>query len=259
MSYRKINKNFIYFHLYNLNLFQEFSEYIDNVFKVFQNSKLIINTIYNKEYIDFTNNVIRKKYPNSITLFNINRGADIGGLFNILKYTSKNNLIFNYIIFMHTKSSDDKWRKELIEPITNICVMKKIYIQINNLNIPDIGFIASKKYIIDKEYDNDFPKNKEGILIFLEKFFDNNLEIYNLYKYFVGGTMFWINAECLKRLTPDIIKYFENNLSDGKPPCNLTSDKIHSEYIMERIITGILTIGYKNIVIDKNNISNITN
>jgi hypothetical protein len=66
---------------------------------------------------------------------------------------------------------------------------------------------------------------------------------------FIGGTMFWISNDALSQLTDGLINYISEKVSYGKPPSNF-DEKIHIEYICERLFTGVMCYDKTNILIN---------
>ena len=251
INYNILNNNYnpsicIIFHFFNKSLLDEFVIYINNVLDFFENTSLIItmhDTVTNKYFSKY---ILKKIYKNAIVLFIENKGVDIGGLFHSLKYIRKYNIKFDYILKIHTKTSDDTWRKELIQPLVNKDNLKiiKILFLINN-----IGFISSDCRIVQNDNMVYWNTNKIGLETFCS--------IYNIpnganFKYFIGGTMFWIKYDILNKLSNNMMNYLYSGFSYIKPDPNHISNKIHNEYITERILTGTLCDNCLNIKINKN-------
>ena len=235
-----INQNFkicICIHLYQLNLFPEFTQYIDNVLQVFSNVLIIFNIDINQKKLQLENK-IKYRYPNSVILYNENKGVDIYSFIKMIEFINTNNLKIDFILKIHTKTSSENWRRNLIENITNLEVLhkiKKLFLE----NKDKIGFIASSDCIIPND-NFKYKSNQTGF-----KFLEDNFEINLDYKYFVGGTMFWINTSCLKELNSQMNYYVSSQFSFGKPS-NQSSKIINFEYIYERILSGVLTKNYNN-------------
>ena len=234
------NQNFkicICIHLYQFNLFSEFTQYIDNVLQVFSNVLIIFNIDVNQKKLQIENK-IKYKYPNSVILYNENKGVDIYSFLKMIDFLKTNNLKIDFILKIHTKTSSEIWRRNLIENITNLEILhkiKKLFLEHKD----EIGFIASSDCIVP----NDNFKYKSNQLGF--KLLEHNFEMNLDYKYFVGGTMFWINTFCLKELNIKMNYYVSSQFSFGKPS-NQSSKIINFEYIYERILSGVLTKNYNN-------------
>lgn len=238
----------VFIHLFNIKLYNEFRCYIYNLKTVFSDVKVIINLpyIYNKKILNHITTTIKDDFEDSIVIFNENKGVDIYSFLKMIEYTQKKKMYFDFILKIHTKTSCEHWRKKLIEPLVNtdnLVNMKK------NIFKNNIGFIASSRYVL-KNDNHKYVNNKLGFQ-YLESSFQKNLD----YKYFVGGTMFWINYECVQDLYQNyesMNKYVISKFFRNKPP-QQSDNQIIYEYIYERLLSGVLTKDYKNIKINEKN------
>jgi hypothetical protein len=244
----KVESNItIIIHLFNETLWKEFLEYINNVKQVFKVVKVIISIQENSNF----DNIIKKEDNNFVVLKLVNKGVDIYSFLEGIKYIRKNNITTDFILKLHTKESINsvenllEWRKDLIGPITNInnlFIIKHYFKTVENL-----GYIASQKCILPKNYDLDFPQNIKGLNNLCEKF--SHLE--KEWTDFIGGNIFWISNSVINQyLTDPIIEYCINNFTHGKPGCNLTDKKIYVEYLCERLFTGIFCYNKTNILVN---------
>jgi lipopolysaccharide biosynthesis protein len=239
----------LFVHLYHRTLFQEFCGYIDNVMNEFSDTVLLVTLENNVASKLFTVN-LKIKYPQCHVLYIENKGVDIFSLLTQLRYVRANNINLDYILKIHTKvsSNDDEqlmnWRQQAITPITNPTSLKIIK---NILAKTTVGYIAAQDCILPKSYDNDFPLNLVGIREFTDRF-----GMPSTYIDFIAGTLFWMNMDILNHLSEPVIDYIVSHLSEGKPPCNLTSKEIHVEYVLERLLTGPLCFHYTNVLINSN-------
>jgi lipopolysaccharide biosynthesis protein len=249
-SYGPINKITnvtIILHLFNVNLFSEMQNYINNVKAIFKFVNILITI--NKENSYFEMN-IKEVFQEAIIIYVENKGVDIYSFIVCISYIRKNNIKTDYILKLHTKESSNdyeqlyEWRKDLIDPITkynNLLIIQNYFNKINN-----IGYIASQKCILPKKYDIDFPHNIMGIYELCDKF--PHLE--RNWIDFVAGTIFWINNECLtKYLTDELITYLSDRFIYKKPPCNLRDKGIYVEYLCERLFTGSFCYNSNNILV----------
>jgi len=167
----------IFFHLGNPNLWTFFSHYIANVYEVGHPTDLYISYQTDSPVLKTITNL----YPHAIFI-NSKLGCDIGGQLLKLSYIIKLKKDYDYLLFIHTKS-DERWRKELLEPICS-----SSYI-INNI-INDfqsnsaIGLIGASKWKLPLDHVND------PILRPLCQQWNIKIDVPNLY--FIGGTIFWI-------------------------------------------------------------------
>ena len=158
-----------------------------------------------------------------------------------IEYIRKHNIKTDFILKLHTKESSNiienlkNWRKDLIEPIVNynnLLIIQNYFKKYKN-----IGYIASQKCALPKNFDLDFKHNIKGINDLCDKFPHLEKE----WTDFNGGNIFWISNDVLNSyLTPELIKYItERIFTGGKLPSNLTDKRIFIEYLCERIFTGI--------------------
>ena len=121
----KNNKYYAHLHCYDISRFDEiYGEYIDKIseyFSIIITYSIGDNSIQNERFVVL-------KIPN--------KGMDIGGKFCAVRYLNDNNIQYDYILFLHSKSNP-KTRKKYFEPL------------INNL---DDEFIQNINY-----YDGYFP------------------------------------------------------------------------------------------------------
>jgi hypothetical protein len=245
-NFNTITNIVIVIHLFNCDLFDEFINYINNVKSVFS-KVVVIFTIPVNSNVDKN---IKSINPEFIILKVQNKGVDVYGFLLSIQFLRKNYIKADFILKLHTKmTSNDveqlnNWRNELIEPITNIQNLK--YLQHYFKNVENLGYVASQKCALPKNFDLDFPSNIEGLNQLIDKF----PYLPKDWTDFNGGNIFWINCTVLDNyLKDDLIKYIIDNVSYGKPPCNLTNKGIFVEYLCERLFTGVLCYNSTNILV----------
>ena len=253
IAYKKIPNTVtnitVILHLFNTNLFDEMKSYIKNVKDVFSNVNIIISI---NERSNFKNEII-KIFPNAVVLKVENKGVDIYPFLLSIEYIRKHNIKTDFILKLHTKESTNivenfkNWRKDLIEPIVNynnLLIIQNYFKKYKN-----IGYIASQKCSLPKDFDLDFKHNIKGINNLCNKFPHLEKE----WTDFNGGNIFWISNDVLNSyLTPELIKYIIEQLyTGGKLPSNLTDKRIFIEYLCERIFTGIFCYKKTNILVNE--------
>jgi hypothetical protein len=229
-------------------MFNEFLEYINNVKSVFQ----LVNVIFSINIDSNFTEVIKQKDSNFIVFKVENKGCDVHSFLESIKYIRKYNIKTDYILKLHTKESNNfsegllNWRKELINPITNVENLK--IIQHYFKKVKNIGYVGSQKCVLPKNFDFDFQHNIDGINNLCNKF--PHLE--KQWTDFIGGNIFWINYEVVNEyLTDKLINYLTNNIVYGKPPNNLKNKGVYFEYLCERIFTGIFCYNKTNILVNE--------
>lgn len=245
----------IIIHLFFINMLDEFLEYINNVKSVFKNVLVIFTipdeNIEKNEKIEKIEKIIKNKNSEFIVNKVENKGVDIMPFLLSIKYIRENNIDCDFILKLHTKVSVNEteslynWRKELIEPITS--KPNLLSIQHYMKNTKNLGYIASQNCILPKNYDLDFLPNIEGINNILNDF--PNLP--QNWSSFIGGNIFWINNTILDLyLNDELIEYISSKCVYEKPPCNLISKEIHIEYVVERLLTGVLCNDSVNLLVN---------
>ena len=179
----------------NTDVFKKIEKYIENLMSL--NSfdveiTLFINTIntIKEEEIEY----IKKKYPYAKNIITNNFGFDIGSFFTILNICKHNNYDFDYVIKIHTKTSDVE-REKLINPLLGSINRIKIILDI--LNNDNIGLIGSSSTIF-YNYDKLSIHNENHLKYLLKKY--KISKNYNETIQFIGGTMFWIKYDVLKKM-----------------------------------------------------------
>uniref|UniRef100_A0A6C0HSN1 Rhamnan synthesis protein F n=1 Tax=viral metagenome TaxID=1070528 RepID=A0A6C0HSN1_9ZZZZ len=231
-------------HLFHVNLFTEFLKYIQNVKTIFKNVTVIF-TINDANF----EKIIKQKDPTFIVLKVENKGVDVHAFLESIKFIRNQNIQVEFILKIHTKVSTTpiwrNWRKELIEPITDLNNL--IAIQNYFKKVKNIGYIGAEKCILPKKFDLRFPQNIYGLNNLIEKFphLQKNWNSFN------AGNMFWINNEVLtKYLTDDLMSYFDDKFCRKKPPSNNVKNKgIFVEYLCERLFSGVFCYDSTNILI----------
>jgi hypothetical protein len=164
--------------------------------------------------LDEDNIFLQKKYENFTFIECKNKGFDVGTRFIIFDYLEKEKIDYNYIFFIHSKTSEEK-RKEYLEPfILNLkeiksvlqeekiggffndiiyCANQVIYIhnQLIHIKIKDIVWNNNEIYM--KEFIQYFDLNKENYL-------------------FTEGNFFILHRKVIEKLYSD--KYFYYALNE---------------------------------------------
>lgn len=237
----------IVIHLYHTHQFEKMTSYIENVKKVFLNVTIIFTI---NEHSDFDTH-ITNKYPAAIIIKVENKGVDIYPFLLSVRHLRTHNINTDFILKLHTKESSNPtegcvdWKDDLITPIVdynNLTVLQHYFKKMEN-----IGYVASQKCVLPKNYDLDCPANIIGLNQLIEKFphLEKNWTDFN------GGNMFWISNNVLtKYLTEILIDYLIEKFGQ-KPPCNLNNPDIYVEYLCERLFTGVFCYNTQNILVNE--------
>lgn len=182
----------ICFHLYYLNLFKEFTDYIDNVIEYDNTTDLYITYQCSEEDLI----PIKEKYPQAI-YFYTPLGCDTGAFLYCADYFYKNDLLYHYILKIHTKKNVG-WRIGMLNPIAlNPEIVKKVIKKFeHHRNYGMIGscrfkhtYIGSNKYII-----NEICQSMKIRYNMNHKF------------HFLAGTIFWIRGRILHKFCKRSLK-----------------------------------------------------
>lgn len=218
----------IILHLYYQDLWFYFKEKLEKLNYKFdlyvtlsQNSATIGQTEWLKEKI--------KSFGGKVFIVP-NKGLDIGPFLFVLNYIFKKGIIYDYTIKLHSKKSlhnsiGDSWRDDLVNSL--IGNQKVFNSNINKIENGNIGMVGSEKWIWE---DPDNYDNK-----YIDYFKDKLLIKSNINK-FIGGTMFMVNFNILKKyFIKNSISIYEE-LEEGYFQDNESPKKTHA---LERIF-GII-------------------
>jgi hypothetical protein len=267
----KNNKYYAHLHCYDISRFHEiYGEYIDKIseyFSIIITYSIGDNSIQNERFVVL-------KIPN--------KGMDIGGKFCAVKYLNDNNITYEYILFLHSKSNP-KTRKKYFEPLINN--LDDEFIQ--NINyydgyFPDIQWeiVGDKINLVSnnpdfKNYENkNLPERNEFLkyckatnntnqfiegncFILSKKVIDKLYTDPLLYKILNTDSSFdynWvINAYDIKG---NIYKVYKQFTDKNLLPRNQTSFDGYFEHVFERVVLNFCD-NYK--IFDNKLITKITN
>lgn len=190
-------------HIYNIDLFSDFyGIYFENLYEF---SPIIIT---------YSIGIVPEfLFNKNITIINIiNKGMDIGAKLCALDYIKNNNINYNYILFLHSKSDKNirdsyfhpliknKERLQLIKILLSI-KNNKLYGIFPDLMYKTYNYNCHKNWISNVNYIND-------VLNFL------NIEITKEQK-FVEGNCCILHKEVLDYIFKDKISIFYNILNES--------------------------------------------
>ena len=181
------------------------------------------NRFYRKDHYDVSQKIKKFKEDSKIVITK-NVGMDIGGFLQCYKYIGDDA---DLILKIHTKKSlgsfenksfdinrygyekakliGEQWFTELMDGVLGSC--DKVTKIINEFKINDkCGMVGYKKY-------NNHKKNGAYIKPLLDY---NNIKIDLNESYFVGGTIFWVRNDIMKKyLTEDNVEHIIKLLLPG--------------------------------------------
>ena len=193
-------KNFAHLHCYDISKFHEiYDEYLDTIDKYF--NIIITYSIGEIKHIDYT--II--KIPN--------KGMDVGAKFCMIKYLNDKKLVYDYVMFLHSKSCPKTRKKyfQIVEDLNDNFI--------KNIHDYDSYFPDIKWEIIDgrlkmlsgnPEYENsNLPERnllyRNEILKYLNCDNDTNI--------FTEGNVYILKNNIINKLFTD--KYLYNILNES--------------------------------------------
>jgi hypothetical protein len=223
--------------MFNTDLYEEMKGYIQQVEKVYPNTRAIFTVP--PEFIPPDKNYLFIPIEN--------KGVDVYGFMLAIEFMRKYKLKTDWILKIHSKISntnmftpnvtDYHWRKQLIQPL----VHPKFLPYLKTFN--KVGYIGSSIHHLRQ--DRDFYQNKQGIGYLITQF----PTIPSSSAGFIGGNMFWIHPSVVDQyITPAFIQYCKPLFSPRKPPSNDSKYPI-IEYVIERILPGNMCWGLRYILI----------
>jgi hypothetical protein len=227
----------IIIHMFNTDLYEEMKGYVQQVEKVYPNTRTIFTVP-----LQFT--PPDKKY---IFIPIENKGVNVYGFMMAIEFMRKYKLKTDWILKIHSKISNFvtqekvnyNWRTPLVHPLVHPEFLP-------NLKIfnKQVGYIGSSIHHLHPSYDDDFPQNKKGIDCLITQF----PTIPSSSAGFIGGNIFWIHRSVVdQHITPAFIQYCKPLFSLEKPPKESTCPII--EYIIERIVPGNMCWGLHYILV----------
>lgn len=200
-------------HIGDIKVFKKMEHYIQNAINSQTNVirfKIVLNVI--NTLLEIDKQYINNKYIDYEIIYNDNFGFDIGSFFLYLKKCKENNITFDYIVKLHTKTSDIE-RDNLIKPILGS--VNRIRLIIDMLDNEKIGLVGSKRCMFYNY--NKLALQNQNWLYYLIKKYDINLSSSKMVQ-FVGGTIFFIRFSILNNLFSkhnfdDIISELNNEYS----------------------------------------------
>ena len=208
-------------HLFSLELLSEFVGYLANITKAGYSYDLYISVLSGA---DTTR--IKKEWPTATIIERENRGFDIASFLASLHYILPKS--YDYILKLHSKSHV-QWRKDLIDPI--LATPARVRHAIELLQDATIGMIGCEKWLIP--ISTDWGNNAIHI-----KGISEAWKVPVIPCKFIGGTIFWVRHDLLKKAVGGIdLLAIANSL-------NTAESLDHSWYLMaypDLRILGITT------------------
>ena len=190
-------KIIIFFHIYYIDLLDEYLWYLNNIKKTKYSFDFYVSLCKDVNTIETTNKLLSFDSNVKITLCK-NRGADIGGFFSTLRNYPINFDLYDSVLYLHTKKSETYgkrgsylWRGELLNDI--LINSDLIEYCINEIKQNNVGIIGSSRCIVNTKLTLS-PDEKVH--------YDNLCNRLSLTQNdndcFIAGTIFWANPKIFK-------------------------------------------------------------
>ena len=182
-----------HFHIYDIDKIKEFNTYISNIEQLYD----II--------ITYCTGTMPSKLNNFTFLKILNKGYDIGGKICMLDYVTNNNIEYNYILFLHSKTNLTM-RKIFIDPL---CINMSRLTIIHNLMTYDEKLLA---IFPDYIYTNETA----GVYISNMNYYNEILRYLNVGnndKVFAAGNCMVFKRKLVDRIFSKNLKVFYNILN----------------------------------------------
>lgn len=182
-------------HVGNITTFKKMEQYIQNAIDsntIYIRFDVVLNVVNTLSESDLE--YIRSHFPTLDIRVNPDFGFDIGGFFLYLKKCKDGKIKYDYVIKIHTKTSDVE-REKLIKPLLGS--VNRIHYIVDLFNNESTGLIGSQDCMF---YNHEkLAVHNFNHLSYLIKKFDLNISPQQIIQ-FVGGTMFWIRFSILEKI-----------------------------------------------------------
>ena len=191
-------KYYAHLHCYDISKFNEiYGEYINIICRYFS---VIVTYSIGNNTIDNNSDLVILKIPN--------KGMDIGGKFCAVKYLNSNEISYEYILFLHSKSNPEtriKYFKPLIDNLDDEFIKN---INENDGYFPDIQWeiVGDKLKMIsgNPEFaDSNLPERNILYRNKLLKYLGANNET----NYFIEGNCYILSKRVIDKLYTDPLLY----------------------------------------------------
>lgn len=212
-------------HLFYTDLWDTICEYLENLSDY--DYDLYVNIVEGHHEPDIMDKI--KKYKNCRIIISPNKGVDVGGFLNLYKNLEKD---YDLVLKIHTKKSlglpdkpsdyvrvygyesaeqkGNEWFHRLMNGVLSSKEQVKDIIQLLSEDTPfGMSGLDTESYVGPNVPQLQDLSNRFSIPIIIK-----NGRIQN--KYFVGGTIFWVRGDILKKyLTNDKVEELLNLLPEG--------------------------------------------
>lgn len=220
----KWEKNISHIHIYDLSQFYDYEKIINNLEMC---SSVIITTVINNEKIPISN------YNGTHILEIKNKGLDIGGKIAAVDYLYKNNIDFQNMLFLHSKS-DPTIRKIYFDPLVKNLDRIKFNFSLMSSASDLEGIFPDIKY----EKGTHCKYNQNQVIDFLKYLGIDSANINDLT--FAEGNCLYIKKSLIDFIFKDRIEILYNSLNENNSfDYNWVREYYHYNYKNVRTIYNI--------------------
>jgi hypothetical protein len=201
-----LNKIAVFIQIGNWNKFIDMEKYLSN----FDTLNCIfyftmILDIYNYQRLKY----LSSRYKNSVVIYGHNKGMDIGLFLITLHYINKNNIKYDSIFKIHTKTDDNFRNNTLHNLIGSKGIILNNLKKIDNINV---GMLGVNNIYTYRNHGGYFEYNMYHMKEYIKFLYNENPDIDKLE--FVEGTMFLFKQCVLDILNNFNIEIIYNKLND---------------------------------------------
>ena len=198
----------VFIQIGNWDKFEKMEPFLQN-FENIHCTFYFVMTIDNYNY--YRLKYLQKKYINSVIIYSINKGMDIGLFLINLHYTKTKNIKHKYIFKIHTKT-DDNFRNITLNNLMGN--ENKIYENLERLKKKNIGMVGVNNKLNYNDNNHFYIKNMFYINKYVNFLYTNDPEVDKLE--FIEGTMFVFKEQIFDILNFYNIEYIYDHLNDEK-------------------------------------------
>ena len=213
VKYENININniseiAIFIQIGNWDKFEKMEPYLQNLLNIHCTYYFVMTL---DQYNFYRLKYLQKKYSNSVIIYSINKGMDIGLFLINLHYVKTRNIKHKYIFKVHTKT-DDNFRNITLGNL--IGSENKIYENLERLKKVNIGMVGVNNKLNYSDHNHFYIKNMYHINKYIHFLYNSEMEIDKLE--FIEGTMFVFKEYIFDILNLYNIEYIYDHLNDEK-------------------------------------------
>lgn len=208
ININNISETAIFVQIGNWDKFEKMEPYLQNLSNIHCTYYFVMTL---DQYNFYRLKYLQKKYNNSVIIYSINKGMDIGLFLINLHYVKTRNIKHKYIFKVHTKT-DDNFRNITLGNL--IGSENKIYENLERLKKVNIGMVGVNNKLNYSDHNHFYIKNMYHINKYIHFLYNSETEIDKLE--FIEGTMFVFKEYIFDILNLYNIEYIYDHLNDEK-------------------------------------------